>query len=115
MKIKQRENNGIVVLDVSGEMYGGPDNMKLADLVNELGEGGKLDVIVKCEKVKWISSTGIGILVTARNRFAKHGGRLKLCNLNKKVLSVLQITQLNLVLEIHETEEDAVSAVSNES
>lgn len=114
MKIKQRENEGVTVLEVSGEMYGGPENMKLAEMVDELGEAGKLEVVVHCGKVKWISSTGIGILVTARNRYAKHGGRLRLCNLNKKVLSVLQITQLTLVLDIYETEEEAIAAANQE-
>ena len=36
MKIKKREVNDVVVLDVSGEMYGGPENMKLREMAKEL-------------------------------------------------------------------------------
>ena len=110
MKIKKRERDGVTVLDVSGEMHGGPDNMKLVDAVTELAQEKKLDLIINCSRVKWISSTGRGILVTTRNRYAKEGGMLRLCNLNSKVLSVIQITQLHILLNIHETEEEALAA-----
>jgi anti-sigma B factor antagonist len=112
MKIKQRERDGVTVLDVSGEMYGGPENMKLVEIATELVEAKQLDLIINCKKVKWISSTGLGILVTARNRYAKGGGVLRLCDLNKKTLDVITITNLHLLLNIHGTEDEAMEAVA---
>jgi len=98
MKIKQRQTDGVTILDISGEMYGGPDNMKLVEVVSELASEKKLDLVINLSKVKWISSTGLGILVSARSRFAKEGGKIKLC-------------QLNLIFDVYDTEGEALQSM----
>ena len=111
MKIKKKEVDGITVLELSGEMYGGPDNMKLIDVVSELIEEKKLDLVVNLGKVKWISSTGLGILVSARSRFAKEGGVIKLCQPNDRVLGILQVTRLNMIFDVLDSEKEAVDSL----
>jgi len=108
MKIKKKEIDGITVLELSGEMYGGPDNMKLVDVVSELAEEKKLDLVINLSKVKWISSTGLGILVSARSRYAKEGGVIKLCQPNDRVLGILQVTRLNLIFDVFNSAQEAV-------
>ena len=111
MKIKKREVNGVTILDLSGEMYGGPDNMELIDVVSELTKEKKLDLIINLAKVKWISSTGLGILVSARSRFAKEGGVVKLCHPNERVLGILQVTRLNLIFDVYPSEKEAINSL----
>ena len=110
MKIKRREVDGITVLDLSGEMYGGPDNMKLVDMVSELVQDKKLDLIMNLSKVKWISSTGLGIMVSARSRYAKEGGVIKLMSPNDRVLGILQVTRLNLIFDVFSSEQEAIES-----
>jgi anti-sigma B factor antagonist len=110
MKIKRREVDGITVLDLSGEMYGGPDNMKLLDMISELVDDKKLDLILNLSKVKWISSTGLGIMVSARSRYAKEGGVIKLMSPNDRVLGILQVTRLNLIFDVFPTEQEAIES-----
>jgi anti-sigma B factor antagonist len=111
MKIKKREVDGIAILDLSGEMYGGPDNMELVDVVSELAKEKKLDLIINLSRVKWISSTGLGILVSARSRFAKEGGVVKLCHPNERVLGILQVTRLNLIFDVYPSEKEAIESL----
>lgn len=111
MKIKKREVDGVTILDLSGEMYGGPDNMELVDVVSELAKDKKLDLIINLAKVKWISSTGLGILVSARSRFAKEGGVMKLCHPNERVLGILQVTRLNLIFDVYPSEKEAINSL----
>lgn len=110
MKIKRREVDGITVLDLSGEMYGGPDNMKLVDMITELVDDKKLDLILNLSKVKWISSTGLGIMVSARSRYAKEGGVIKLMSPNDRVLGILQVTRLNLIFDVFPSEQEALES-----
>ncbi len=110
MKIKKSEVDGVAVFEVSGEMYGGPDNMALIDKVTELIKEKKLDLVIDLSKVKWISSTGLGILVSARSRFAKEGGVVKLCNPNDRVLGILQVTRLNLIFDVYPSLKEAVKS-----
>ena len=110
MKIKRREVDGITILDLSGEMYGGPDNMKLVEIVSELIQDKKLDLVLNLTKVKWISSTGLGIMVSARSRYAKEGGVIKLMSPNDRVLGILQVTRLNLIFDVFPTEQEALES-----
>jgi len=110
MKIKKREVDGIAVFEISGEMYGGPDNMALIDAISELIEQKKLDLVIDLSKVKWISSTGLGILVSARSRYAKEGGVVKLCSPNDRVLGILQVTRLNLIFDVYQSLNDAIKS-----
>ena len=110
MKIKSRDVKGVTVLDISGEMYGGPDNMELVNVVTELAKNKKLDLLINLSSVKWISSTGLGILVSARSRFAKEGGVMKLCHPNDRVLGILQVTRLNMIFDVFPNEEEALGS-----
>lgn len=110
MKIKQKETGGVAVLEVSGEMYGGPENMKLLEMVTELAEQGHKKLIINFSKVKWVASTGLGILITVKTRFERDGGKLKLSNLNERVLSLFQVTKINTVMDTYASEEEAVAS-----
>ena len=110
MKIKSREVEGITIFDVSGEMYGGAENMEIVNMVTELAKQKKLDLLVNLSKVKWISSTGLGILVSARSRYTKEGGIIKLCHPNDRVLGILGVTRLNMIFDVFPKEEEALAS-----
>ena len=109
MKIKSREVEGVTIFDVSGEMYGGAENMEIVNMVTELAKEKKLDLLVNLSKVKWISSTGLGILVSARSRYSKEGGMIKLCHPNDRVLGILQVTRLNMIFDVYPNEAEALA------
>ncbi len=110
MKIKRREVEDVTILDLSGEMYGGADNMKLVETVSELVDEKKLDLLLNLARVKWISSTGLGIMVSARSRYAKDGGVIKLLQPNDRVLGILQVTRLNLIFDVFDSEKEALES-----
>jgi anti-anti-sigma factor len=60
--------------------------------------------------VKWISSTGLGILVSARSRFAKEGGVMKLSNPNSRVLDILTVTRLNMIFDVFTNEAEGLAS-----
>jgi anti-sigma B factor antagonist len=110
MKIKSKDVDGAVVLEISGEMYGGPDNVALVDALVELAEQKQMNAILDMAKVKWIASTGLGILVRAHAKYLAAGGTLRLCNLNERVLTLLQVTKMNSMFPVHESQDAAIAA-----
>ena len=91
MKIKSHEVDGVTVFDVTGEMYGGAENMELVNMVTELAKEKKLDLLINLSKVKWISSTGLGILVSARSRYNRErrlGGFATVAFLTRGILLI---------------------------
>jgi anti-sigma B factor antagonist len=111
MKIVTKEMDGIPILTVSGEMYGGPENYRLKEMIAELAEQKKLNLVIDMAKVKWLSSTGIGILVASNVAYQKAGGRIRICNVNQRILSLLGITKLNVLFEVHDSVNSAISAI----
>ena len=113
MKIKQRDAGDVVVLEISGEMYGGPENMKLLEIATGLATEGKKKLLLNFAKVKWIASTGLGILVTTKTRYERDGGVMKLCKLNDRVLTLFQVTKIVTMLEVFDGEDEALATFAD--
>jgi anti-sigma B factor antagonist len=108
MKIRQREIQDVVVLDVTGQLLGGPDVEVFRDTVRALVAAGRRKVLVNLESVAWINSTGLGALIDGFTTLHKSGGRLKLVGVPPRVQSVLSVTKLSTIFESYGQEDDAI-------
>ena len=66
-------------------------------------------VVINLQKVGYIDSSGLATLVEILKNFKSFGGRLKLCNLSNKVKSLFEITKLEKLFDIRDTEEEALT------
>ena len=110
MKYKVREEGKVTVIDLSGKLMGGYDADVFRDLVHELIEKGRKKIVVNLASIKWINSTGVGILITGYTTLRKNKGDLKLLNVSKKIESVLYVTKLNLIFECFDDENEAIKS-----
>ena len=110
MKYKVREEGNVTVIDLSGKLMGGYDADVFRDLVHELIEKGRKKIVVNLAGIKWINSTGIGILITGYTTLRKNKGDLKLLNVSKKIESILYVTKLNLIFECFDDEHEAIGS-----
>jgi anti-sigma B factor antagonist len=106
----RREIGDVTVIDMNGRITLGEGSSLLRDLVREnLGKGRK-KIVMNLAGVNYIDSTGLGELVSGFRLVKSEGGELKLLNLNKKVIDLLQITKLYAVFDIHTQEAQAVTS-----
>ncbi len=110
MKISERVVNGVVVLELSGKIMGGPDATVLNDKLHELIESGKTKVVADLVNVNWMNSSGLGILIGGLTTMRNHGGDLKLANITDRIQSLLMITKLLTVFETFDTIDKAVAS-----
>ncbi len=68
-------------------------------------------VIIDCEKLEYISSTGFGALIYAQRVVESAGGLIVLCNCNKEIATLMDIIGLSIT-RYHSLEE-AIDAVRN--
>lgn len=113
MKINQREANGAVVLDLDGKLTGGPDAETFRNIFKNLIAEGKKNIIVNLEKVSWINSTGLGILISGYTSVRKGGGDLVLTHVGDRIESILYVTKLNLLFKSFENEEEAIKSFAD--
>ena len=110
MKIKEKFKEDIAVLTVSGNMMGGPETKALHEKVKSLVADGTKKIVIDIKGVKWMNSSGLGILMACFGTVSNAGGNLKLASVTDKVRSVLMITKL---IEFFDTYENADRAVAS--
>ena len=110
MKLNDRIQDDIVILEPKGKIMGGPDASLLHDKLHDYIEQNKKKVIIDLGKVDWMNSTGLGILISGLTNIRNNNGELKLANLTKKVQSLLTITKLVSVFDTYDSIEEAVES-----
>jgi anti-sigma B factor antagonist len=67
-------------------------------------------LVVDLERVGFIDSSGLGVLVGALRRAREEGGDLRVVSGNETVARILQITGLDKVFSLHATLDEALGA-----
>ncbi|MGH3357528.1 MAG: STAS domain-containing protein [Nocardioidaceae bacterium] len=97
------------VLQVTGEIdvYTAPRlRERLIDLVNQ----GHHHLVVDVEKVEFLDSTGLGVLVGGLKRVRANGGSLLIVCTQERLLKIFRITGLEKVFGIYGSVHDAVTS-----
>lgn len=68
--------------------------------------------ILNCEKVTYIDSSGLNLVVSIFKAISEQSQRLILCAVNPRVMEVFLLTKLNKILTFTDTEESAIEQLS---
>ena len=109
LKLGHHAKDGIEVIDVQGEidMYTAP---RLRELLINLVSKGSYQLVVNLDKVGFLDSTGLGVLVGGLKRVRAHDGSLDLVCTQQRILKIFRITGLTEVFGIYETVDQAIAA-----
>jgi anti-sigma B factor antagonist len=83
-------------------------NAKMEDFFNQLVENPDLDVIVDCEKLDFINSSGLRVFILSLKKLKGAGKKLLLCNLQKNIKDVFTYSGFNNLFEIDLDREGAM-------
>ncbi|MBD3616893.1 MAG: STAS domain-containing protein [Gracilimonas sp.] len=114
MKYDVSERYNCVIISLKGNVMGGPDAEKFRETLHKFIEEGKKEVIVDLGKVKFMNSSGLGILIGGYTTMKNAGGELVICQADQKIESLLMVTQLIKVFNHFRTLEDAVAHFEND-
>lgn len=103
------EEGGRTVVQVGGEIdvYTAP---VLRERLAAMHEAGHHDLVVDLRAVRFMDSTGLGVLIGVLKRTRLVGGRLVLVIDSERILKVFHITALTQVFDIYETLPEALAA-----
>src|SRR5260370_14215716 len=92
LKLDHHTKDGIEVVDVEGEIdvYTAP---RLRELLIELVNNGHYQLVVNMEKVEFLDSTGLGVLVGGLKRVRAHDGSLDPVCTQGRILKIFRITR----------------------
>ena len=111
MNISTRQFENASIVDVTGDitLYNTPEVRKI--LLDLLKEKRVKRVIVNLENVKYIDSAGVASLVEGLKLSRDLKSGFALYGLSRATREVLELTRLLKVFEVHNTEEEALSAI----
>ncbi len=99
----------MIILDISGDidLANSPAMRKV--LLGEIKEKHTPKVLLNLKNVRYIDSSGIASLVEGLKAARDNGARLILYGLSSSVREVLELSRLQKIFEIYETEEQALA------
>lgn len=110
MNYKINERYNCVVIEFKGDVMGGPDTVKLNEQLHKLIDEGKKNVVVDLSKVKFMNSSGLGMLIGALTTMRNAGGDLRIANATDKIESLLMITKLITVFQHFKSVDEAAAS-----
>ena len=98
-------------VEINGEIdvYTSP---KVRDAIGELIDQGHYLLVINLEHVRYIDSTGLGVLIGGLKRVREHGGSVALVCTNPQIKKIFDITGLVKIFGIYESEETAKKALA---
>ena len=102
LSLSTRTEGDRTIVEVGGEIdvYTAP---KLREALVELVNAGRYQIIVDVERVDFLDSTGLGVLVGGLKRVRAHEGSLRLVCTQERILKIFRITGLTKVFAIHDS------------
>ncbi len=110
LSIKIRETPNAAILDMNGRITLGDGLADLRDSIREALAGEQKNILLNLAEVSYIDSSGLGQLIGSYATITNRGGQMKLLNLQKKVVDLMQITKLVTVFETYTDEAAALAS-----
>jgi anti-sigma B factor antagonist len=109
LSLETREVDGRTIVAVGGEIdvYTAP---RLRDEISDLVGQGRHRLVIDMEKVDFLDSTGLGVLVGGLKKVRAQDGSMELICSQDRLLKIFRITGLAKVFTIHASETDALGS-----
>lgn len=111
MIFSNRIENGICVISVEGNIALDGVNEAKTYLRPHMENQELKGILINFEKVNFIDSSGIGLIVSVFKAMQQREGKFALSNLSKKNEEIFTITRLNKILDIYSTESEALASM----
>jgi anti-sigma B factor antagonist len=102
--IQARERDGVVLLDIAGDMTG--DTRVLHQEIEKILAGANPGVVLNLQNASYINSSWLGAIIQTFATLKKAGGRLKLVNVPPRVMELFVLTKLSVIFDIFTSEDD---------
>ncbi len=111
MNFGQEIKGNSLILRISGDLIGEDNGTQLIAAVNEAVGHQVRACIIDISGLRYINSSGIGVLITILTKFRNKGGEVYLMNPSESVSKLLVITKLNAIFQIIKSEEEIMKKV----
>ncbi|WP_066381144.1 MULTISPECIES: STAS domain-containing protein [unclassified Anabaena] len=107
-------NQPVKVIKLAGIINAG-NSLELRESITQLLDSGAKIILVDCQEVTFMDSSALGALVLAFKSLKAAGTDLFLCSINQQVRILFELTGMDKVFEIFNSEDDFNQAILSKS
>lgn len=108
MDISVSKEQGILQLSLSGDLIGENSGAEIIGVVSDNLEDGIKSCALDLSGIRYMNSSGIGVMITIMTKFKNRGGEIVLVNPSDQIVKLLSITKLDSVFKIMSNTTDAL-------
>ena len=112
MSIITTTNNGVFIIMPDGR-FNTNTSPEAEKLIMDAIERGESKVIIDFSKTDYISSSGLRVILKTAKVLKSKNGATALCNTNKQIHEVLEISGFLAVLKVFDSLDDAMTFVNS--
>ena len=106
MKFTHETKGNVFILRLSGDLIGENSGTNLLDTVSTTIQQNVMNCVIDISELRYINSSGIGVLITILTKFRNKGGEVYLMKPSDNVQKLLVITKLNAIFQIIKSESE---------
>lgn len=110
MDIDIRRFEDVQVIRLRGSLTLGAPVNDLRQTVDHAIKAGDSSLVLNLSDVRWVDSSGIGVLVKSLTAAKQVGGSIKLVNPSKPALQTLKMCNLLPLFEVYAEESEAIES-----
>ena len=108
MDILSETKDNITIVRFEGNLDTNTSN-DAQDYLNKAIDDGASKVVVCFDKVDFVSSAGLRVLLATAKKLGGGGGALRVCGLNETVAEVFEISGFSTILNVFQSETEALA------
>lgn len=113
MKFKSEVSDEVLIVSLEGDLIGENNGPQILEIASKHIDKGITYAIIDLQDVRYINSSGIGVLITILTKFRNHNGEVYLINPSEHVQKLLIITKLEAIFSIEDSKEKAMGKIKN--
>lgn len=100
----------VLIISFEGELMGGTQEADFRKMIYDAIQEDHVNFVIDLQKIRWMNSSGLGMLISALTTARSSGGDLRLANVSERVLRPIQITKLDTVFRFFNSVEEAINS-----
>ncbi|MFC1670696.1 STAS domain-containing protein [Spirochaetota bacterium] len=113
MKIIQDKIDNIIIILLEGSLDINT-SLEVENSMDEImGKEPNYHFLINLEKIEYMSSSGFRAIFSLKEKLDEKNRILKLSNLSKAVKAIFKILEVDDILQIYETQEEALESFKN--
>jgi anti-sigma B factor antagonist len=104
MTFEKEIKENTLIIRLSGDLIGEDNGVNILEIATNAIQQQVTVCIIDISNLRYINSSGIGVLITILTKFRNKGGEVYLMKPSESVQKLLVITKLNAIFHIVQTE-----------